>query len=260
MATQTTKKRMLLAKKPFTRIKSMNHGGHGEIRGSVGERPLPHDKLVRIPVTQQDFMRELDPLAHLIYDREYYPDIWRQNDEDGRWYIEEVPRYAFAFQRIILTKHLTHLCGNDIVFELADYYDDPKMVEVLDNVRRGWNKKNMEEAWYKLARSVKATGDGAIVGYLDEGTFGWTSLSFLDGDTLIPHYNRRTGKLELFARKYSDVDENGDTINCVDVWDKKYYYRLINSDEKVTLPADTDSVLFEKYDFTGYSVEIIEKH
>lgn len=259
MATQTTKKRMLLAKKPFTRIKSEGHGGQKEIVGAAGERPLPMDQLVRVQVTQQDFMRELDPLAHLIYDRKYYPDIWRQNEEDGMWYVEEVPRYAFAFQRIILTKHLTHLCGNDIVFELADYYDDPKMVEVLDSVRRGWNKKNMEEAWYRLARSVKSTGDGAIVGFLDDGEFGWKSLSFLNGDVLYPHYSRLTGKMEVFARKYSDVDENGDTIECVDVWDNRYYYRLVTEEDKNSgvLP---NTVFLSNYDISGFTVEMMEPH
>lgn len=259
MATQITKKRMLLAKKPFTRVRSEGHGGHDVIYGAVGERPMPIDTLTRIQVTQEDFLRELDPFAHLIYDREYYPDIWRQNDEDGRWYIEEVPRYAFAFQRIILTKHLTHLCGNDIVFELADYYDDPEMVKVLDSVRRGWNKKNMEEAWYKLARSVKATGDGAIVGYLDNGVFGWRSLSFLDGDTLYPHYNRRTGKMELLARKYADMDENGDTVECVDVWDDRYYYRLRSLTDKTEKPA-VHTTLLDNYDFSDFDVEIMEPH
>lgn len=258
MATQTTKKRMLLAKKPFTRIKSEGHGGHGEIFGAAAERPMPMDQLVRIEVTQQDFMRELDPLSHLIYDRKYYPDIWRFNEEDKQWYIEEVPRYAFAFQRIILTKHLTHLCGNDIVFELADYYDDPQMVEVLDSVRRGWNKKNMEEAWYRLARSVKATGDGAIIGYLDNGEFGWRSLSFMNGDTLFPHYSRRTGKMEVFARQYTDVDENGDSVECIDVWDDRYYYRLVEGDEgNTTLP---DNFTLSKYDISNYNIEVMEPH
>lgn len=259
MVTQTTKKRMLLAKKPFTRIKSERHGELREINGALGERPLPSDKLTRIQVTQEDFMRELDPYAHLIYDREYYPDIWRQNEEDGRWYIEEVPRYAFAFQRIILTKHLTHLCGNDIVFELADYYDDPEMVKVLDSVRRGWNKKNMEEAWYRLARSVKATGDGAIVGYLDNGEFGWRSLSFLNGDTLFPHYNRRTGKLEVLARLYTDIDTTGETVKCVDVWDDKYYYRLQPISGKQEGPG-AHTILLDDYEIDGYDVEVMEPH
>lgn len=250
---------MLLAKKPFTRIKSEGHGGHGEIFGAAAERPLPMDQLVRVEVTQQDFMRELDPMAHLIYDRQYYPDIWRLNEEDNRWYIEEVPRYAFAFQRIILTKHLTHLCGNDIVFELADYYDDPKMVAVLDAVRRGWNKKNMEEAWYRLARSVKATGDGAVTGYLDGGEFGWRSLSFLNGDTLYPHYSRRTGKMEVFARQYSDIDENGEPVDCIDVWDDRYYYRLVPGDGKTESALPANATL-SNYDISQYTVEVMEPH
>ena len=267
MATQTTKKRMLLAKKPFTRVKAVGHERHGrEIRGTVGEMTLPRDTLIRMQVTQEDFMRELDPLAHLIYDREYYPDIWRKNEEDGVWYIEEVPRYAFAFQRIILTKHLTHLCGNDIVFELADYYDNPEMVRVLDSVRRGWNKKNMEEAWYKLARSVKATGDGAIVGYLYKGKFGWRSLSYLDGDTLYPHYDRQTGELELFARKYSDTDENGDTVDYLDVWDDMYYYRLrangepYDNKEKALEDKRVYNSTLDNYDITGWDVEVKAIH
>ena len=264
MEQQTTKKRALLTKKPFTRVVAQGHGKHGEIRGAVKETALPHDTIIRIKVTQEDFLRELDPYAHLIYNREYYPDIWRQNPDDGRWYIEEVPRYAFAFQRIILTKHLTHLCGNDIVFELADYYDDQKKVEVLDNLRRGWNKKNMEEAWYKLARSVKATGDGAVAGFLDKGEFGWRCLSFLDGDTLYPHYDRRTGKLEIFARKYNDLDEDGNTAEFVDVWDDRYYYRLKNvgtEDIQGQYNAYSSGTTFlDGYDITGWQIELMESH
>ena len=257
--TQTIKKRQILVKKPFTRVMSVGHGKHGEIHGNVAERTMPMDSLIRVIVTQEDFLRELDPYAHLIYDREYYPDIWRFNEDDEKWYKEEVPRYAFAFQRIILTKHLTHLCGNDIVFELADYFDKPESVEVLDNVRRGWNKKNMEEAWYKLARSVKATGDGAIIGYLDKGIFGWRALSFLEGDTLYPHYSRRTGQMEVFARQYNDIDDNGETGEYLDVWDDKYYYRLkADGTDGVTLPAD--SFLAERYDLSEWTPELVEIH
>lgn len=264
MEQQTTKKRALLTKKPFTRVMAQGHGKHGEMRGSIKETPIPQDSIVRIIVTQEDFLKELDPYAHLIYDREYYPDIWRQNPDDGRWYIEEVPRYAFAFQRIILTKHLTHLCGNDIVFELADYFNDEQKVMVLDNLRRGWNKKNMEEAWYKLARSVKATGDGAVAGYLDKGKFGWRGLSFLDGDTLFPHYDRRTGRLEVFARKYNDMDENGNTAEYVDVWDDLFFYRLRNvgnNDRQGQYNAFSSGTLFlDNYDITGWQIEIMERH
>lgn len=252
--TRTTKKRSLLVKKPFLRMTSEGLGEHDtEITGSVGMENPYYDKIVQRRVTQEDFLRELDPLGHLVYNKNYYPDIWRQDSETGRWYVEEVPRYAFSFQHIILTKHLTHLCGNDIVFELADKRDDEQSREVLNAFKRGWAYKNMEVAWYELARSVKATGDGAIVGYLEKGEFGWRSLSFLNGDVLFPHYDRRTGKLKVFARAYENYDDDGETRKYVDVWDDKYYYcyqNISDSDEDaVALPA---SSVLNEYEMDDY--------
>ena len=250
------KRRSLLIKKPFMRVTSDGLGEHDEeVVGNVGmEKPI-YDKIVYRRVTQQDFMRELDPLGHLVYNKEYYPDIWRQDEETGRWYIEEVPRYAFSFQHIILTKHLTHLCGNDIVFELADKRDDEKSREVLNAFKRGWAYKNMEVAWYELARSVKATGDGAVIGYIDKGTFGWRSLSFMNGDVLYPHYDRRTGKLKVFARAYENYDDDGETRKYVDVWDDTRFYCYLQgkSDEETELSLPPSSILNE-YDMEDYTL------
>lgn len=254
------KKRDLLTKRPFTRVKAIGHGEHGDVDGNAGESQLPYDSVLREKVTQEDFLRELDPAGHIIYNRQYYPDIWRKNSEDGLYYKEEVPRYAFAFQRIILYKHLTHLCGNDIVFELADYYDDEESVRILDSVRRGWNRKKMEIAWYELAYAVKATGDGAIVGYISNGKFGWRSLSFVKGDTLFPHYDRKTGELEVFVRRYSDTDEGGNVTTYYDVWDNKYYYRLRDDGEPKENYFYADSTLAKNYDTSSFSVEIQEPH
>lgn len=222
-----TTKRNLLVKKPFTKLSALGSGGE-EIpsASNAGMKTVKNDRLMPVEVTQSEMLRQLDPSAHLIYNKDYYPDIWRQ-DEDGRWYIEKVPRYAFAYQRIILTKHLTHLCGNDIAFELADDNDDEHSREVLNSFMRGWNKKDMEIAWYQLARSVKSTGDGAIVGYMDKGKFGWKCLSFLFGDTLYPHYNRRTGNLEVFAREYTSYDDDREECRFIDVWDNKYFVCLM---------------------------------
>ncbi len=259
-------KQSLLVKKPFTRVVAIGgdieHGG--TIMGDVGlETPL-NDPVVRMRITQDDALRQLDPLGHLVFNKEYYPDIWRFDDESQKWYIEEVPRYAFAFQRIILVKHLTHLCGNDIVFELADEYDNEDSREVLNAFKRGWAKKDMEIAWYELARSVKATGDGAIVGFIDKGTFGWRALSYLNGDTLFPHYDRRTGRMNVFARKYQNYDDEGVANFYVDIWDDKYFYcfsQIADSDSREstqyksakTLPKDSALLNF---DISGY--ELIE--
>ena len=181
---EKSKLKELLVKKPFVRTLSKGAYDHGEIQGEVKLVPVHRDLLFKKIVTQEDFLRELDPLGHLINDREKFPDIWRKNEEDGMWYIEEIPRYAVAFQQIFLIKHLTHLCGNDIQFELSDKTVSDEKTKIYNEFVAGWANKNMEIAWYKFCKSVKATGDGAVVGYMDGGKCGWKALSLLDGDIL----------------------------------------------------------------------------
>ena len=254
--------RDLCTKKPFVRIMPDGHYNHGERWNEVVEENDIPDYLRRKVVTQEDFMRELDPCGHLINDREYYHDLWRKNTEDNKWYLDEVPRYAFAFQQVILIKHLTHLCGNDIQFELADKRDDDNSRKVFNAFKRGWSNKNMEVAWYQLAKSVKATGDGAFVGYLDNGKFGWKVLSFLNGDRLYPHYDLKTGRMNLFARAYSNYDENGRVIKrYVDVWDDRYYYRYsAGGDFSRSIVEKFKASLKSIFNISGYSLEVQEEH
>lgn len=270
---QETGKRALLVKRPFTKLVAdgNQHGNSDDatLYKDLGMRRPSKDDLVKTEITQSEMLRQLDPSSHLIYNKEYYPDIWRE-DENGKWYIEEVPRYAFAYQRIILTKQLTHLCGNDIVFELADDMDDEQSREILNAFKRGWNQKDMEIAWYELARSVKSTGDGAIVGYMDEGKFGWKCLSFLNGDVLYPHNNRRTGRLELFAREYISYDDDGHSRNFIDVWDNKYFVCLMSNGDndgqgegqrkdnaRESLPKDC---LLREFNIKDYHIVECEEH
>lgn len=260
--------RSLRTKKPFTRILPWGHYDHGERIGQIREEAPTFDNLRRKIVTQEDFLRELDPSGHIINDREYYPDIWRQNTDAsdkanyGKWFIQEVPRYAFAYQQIILNKQLTHLCGNDIQFELADKKDDSQQREVFNEFKRGWANKNMEVAWYQAAKSVKSTGDAAIVGYMDNGSFGWKCLSFLNGDRLYPHYDRKTGKLLCFVREYTDYDANGAAVsNYMEVWDDTYYYRFSSSaKENNTLWDSITSKLKSLFSLDGYKCEVMERH
>lgn len=190
------------------------------------------------PQIQEDFIRQYYPSAHKINDPMFYPDIWRQItepvlDENGNdtgrtvvnTYIEKVPRFAFAYQQLITLKHLVHLCGNDIQFDLnADRYND-RQEQNAKLFREGWQEKNMEQAFYNLAKSVKITGDGAFVGYLEDGKFGWSTFSFHNGDRLYPHYGK-DGKLSVFAREYTDYDADGNTVKRLEVWDRTYYYQL----------------------------------
>lgn len=261
--TKTKNKRSLFVKKPFTRITAIGHGDKEmDVIGNPKWEIVRRDNMVRRKITQEDFEREYDPLGHLVYDREHYPDIWRQNDQDGHWYIEEVPRYAFAFQKIILTKQMTHLCGNDIMFELADEKETDATRQVLNIFKDGWRKRNSEIAWFNLMYSVKRTGDAACVGFLSKGNFGWRNFSFKDGDILYPHYDRMTGELILFARKYQGIDEDGNETEYVDVWDDKFYYCMqkdgkpVNGviDESDDNVSTTDNGGINGFDIAGYNV------
>lgn len=253
--------RDLLTKKPFTRIMPTGRYDHGERYHEIMEETPITDYLHRKVVTQADFARELDPAGHLINDREYYPDIWRQDPESGLWYIEEVKRYAFSFQKTILTKQLVHLTANDIRFELVDKRDDDAAQEVYNAFRRGWDSHNMQVAWYQLARSVKATGDGAFCGFLDNGKFGWKVFSYSNGDELYPHYDPRTGRLNCFARAYSNYDKDGTIIKRhVEVWDDKYFYLYVAEGDAKTITDKIKQKIAELFSLDGYTLISKEEH
>ena len=257
MANDTQHKlRDILTKKPFTRILPDGQYEHGEFWGDTPETAVNQDRLRKKIVTQEDFMRELDPAGHAINDKSLFPDIWRLNDEDGKWYIQEIPRYAFSFQQIILIKHLTHMCGNDIQFELSDKKVSDAARETFTAHRNGWANKNMEIAWYELVKSVKATGDGAFVGFMDKGSFGWKTLSFLNGDKLYPHYDLRTGRLDVFARTYNNYGEDGGiTKRYIDVWDDKNYYRFVSDGEPTGTIDKAKHAILRIFNADGYRLE-----
>lgn len=188
-------------------------------------------------ITQADFIRQYHPYSHQIFDRSVYPDIYREIEEPvyneagekteltrRNFYVERVPRYAFAFQQIIALKQLIHATGNDTQFDLDG--QTGKYKDVFGTFRTGWSQDNLEYVWYKFVESIKRTGDGAIVGYMSGGKFGARSLSYFDGSELYPQYDPLTGEMTLFARKYSAYDWTGGKVaDFVEVWDKTHLYR-----------------------------------
>lgn len=224
-------------KQPWKRVLPTGYLGHGTYSGGTIPN-APDDNILFKIVTQEDFLREYYPSGHAINDPNVFPDIYREEEvpiynNDGvqtgssrRVYKEEVPRYAFAFQQIITIKQIVHLCGNDIQFELNT--DKPASQEhtSFNKFREGWMDKDMEVRFYELTKSVKITGDGAVVGFLNNGVFGTKALSFLEGDKLYPHFDSITGKLLYFARSYNDYDEDGEiVVEWLEVWDSTNLYR-----------------------------------
>lgn len=242
--------RDLLTKKPFLRVKPSIRVAsiHTGFVDSVYDDP---SSLCYDTVGQNDFISELYISGHKINSPMYYPNKIKYDEEKKRYFEQQVIRTAFPFQRIILTQQLVHLCGNDIHIESTDTALSDTNKALVTELKKGWLDKNMEVAFYELAKSTKSTGDGAVVVYLYNGKVRYKALSFAYGDMLFPHYDYN-GDLDCFARRYYDRDEDGkEIVEWVEVWDKRNFSRFRKS--KLGL-AGTVNSLKEYFGIDGFSL------
>ena len=229
--------RELLVRKPFfelTPIGYMKHSNVSDVVPDTYDGTMPDDTMYWRIKTQADFLREYYPSSHRIMDEKEYPDIWKQNPENGKWYQQKIQRTAFAFQQLIHAKHQLHITGNDIQFELADgddYYDEKSVEEnqkTLNMFKKGWLMRDMEIRFFEAVGAYLKVAECAIVGFFDENKkFGTRTLSYDRGDILYPHFDSLTGNLMCFARKYYDYDDEGNQkTEYVEAWDKQKFYRF----------------------------------
>lgn len=232
--------RELLVRKPFfelTPIGYMKHSNVSDVVPDTYDGTMPEDTMYWRIKTQADFLREYYPSSHRIMDEKEYPDIWKQNPENGKWYQQKIQRTAFAFQQLIHAKHQLHITGNDIQFELADGddYDDEKSVEenqkTLNLFKKGWLMRDMEIRFFEAVGAYLKVAECAIVGFFDENKkFCTRTLSYDRGDILYPHFDSLTGNPLCFARKYYDYDDEGNQkTEYVEAWDKQKFYRFKKS-------------------------------
>lgn len=251
----------ILVKIPFTRITPDGYFSSGYTTdGSATNTPVDVPNFTIC--SQADFLREYYPSGHKINSRELFPDEWKcvkKKDKDGKdieeWFEVPIERNSFPFQYIITIKQLTHLCGNLIKFTDTQPKPSKESKQRLIKYRQGWINDNMEIAFYRLAKSVKITGDGAFCMYNDNGTYGWRIFSYLNDshDTLFPHYDDRTGKLNLFGRRYSKYDFKGkQVVQFLEVWDDKYFY-VWRHDDKGLKGLLTD--IIQAFGLDGWTLE-----
>lgn len=256
--------REVLVRKPFWRVMPTGYMKHGvdARRDDAQGITMPEDHLWRLPVTQADFLREYYPSSHSIFDEEKYPDIYKKDPDGEKWYRQPITRTAFAFQQVIATKHTLHVTGNDVQFEIADgavsREKEEEYQKHLVKFRKGWLMANMEIRNFEAVRSLMIVAEAAVVGYFDgDWKFGARTLSYMNGDTLYPHFNSVTGELELFARKYYDYDEDGhEKTEWVEVWDDTFLYRY----KKGLDEGRIRSAIKKLFNLDGYSLVSREKH
>lgn len=221
----------ILVRKPFWTVLPKTPTMQVGVRNKMNRLEETPDALF-VPMSQSDFLRQYYPSGHLIFDTNKYPDVYKQDPETNKWYVQEITRCAFAFQQLIAAKQTIHITGNDVQFELSeetknDDTDDTKN-KLLSEFRKGWHDKNMESAFFDAVHSIKVTGDTAVVFFFDsKGKLGRKVLSFLDDERIYPHFDSLTGELMVFARTFYDYNEEGkETVEWAEVWDDTYKYLL----------------------------------
>ena len=85
----------------------------------------------------------------------------------------------------------------------------------------------------------------------------WRVFSFLNGDVLYPHYDEK-GNLSVFAREYTDYDEEGNAITeWLEVWDDTFMYRFRRKGKGRM--SVTDYVI-RTFGFSGYVLVEKKEH
>lgn len=186
----------------------------------------PKDNTLWQIVSQGQFVREYYTSGHLINDPAYYPDRIKYDEDKKQFFTEKVVRCAFPLQMIITSQHLVHIAGNDIRHELTDSETSKEREKLFLEWQKGWLDENIETRLYYFYKSAYIVGEAALLFYLKDEKMYTKNLSYLNGDTLYPHYDSITGKLDAFARKFSDYDEkNNEYVQWLEVWDEKYLRR-----------------------------------
>lgn len=242
--------REILTKKPFFTISSTrNVLSMTPVTDKHNTVDRDNDKALYYILSQEEMLRQYYPSGHKINNELLFPDIWKKDPETKKWYKQSITRCALAFQQIITTKHIIHIVGNDVQFELSEdekfsqkdgldgeleasiELQDDDSTKLLSIFKSGWIDLDMEIRFYEAVRSYMITADCAIVGFIQkDGTPSFRTLSFLNDDKLYPHVNSITGEMELFARKYYDYDDEGEAVTeWVEVWDDTYIYRCKHS-------------------------------
>jgi hypothetical protein len=211
--------KQIIRKEPFKRI--LPYSGSTRQITSKGhyEAELPSNNWVSVP--QEQLLAELHPSGHIVNNLE--PKV-RKNNEGVPIDAKHVAKIAVAMQNLIATKQKVHLTGNPIKFTLTEpVRTDPKEAE-FTQFKQAWIDKNMPSAWSAFIESLLKTGDAAMYFYIKNTKLYTRNFSFSTGDVLLPHYDI-SGNLVTFGRLYGSLDDNGDEISMLDVYDKSFIYR-----------------------------------
>lgn len=202
----------ILVKERFTRMKpfgGVDPTGRGSSHGS--------NSLEYETMSQADFLREFYVSSHAINSLKYYPNPIM---DKSKTLAKIRSRFAVGWQEYIHTRRLATITGNGIDIKPASRVNSKSAK--LVSIKEGWAYKMMDNAIYQALASDGKVGDAAFCAFLNEGKFGWRVFGYDKGDTLYPHYDPLTGKMDAFGRKY----RIGDKV-YLDVYGETEYMRYV---------------------------------
>ena len=255
-----------LVKRPFFRVQNSGLFTKGEAGNvAVSKMAYTEKEVVGMPMTQTDFLEEYYPSGHKITNELFFPEsynygevITERGDKMETMYREETFRVTVPLQRVVAVQHLVHLYGNDTHHELADAKVSDELNSQFFDFQTGWLSKNIDIALYEAGKSEEITGDKAIVFYMYNGKCHTRVLSFLNGDTLYPHYDPMTGQMDAFARRFSSYDDqNNEVISWVEIWDNRYMSRYKST--KIGLTGTVNKVK-DYLGFDNYELVYRQEH
>lgn len=172
-----------------------------------------------IPVSQDTFMRELDPASHNVLFDDNIPHITMKL-KGGGWADIQSSRMSVPFQRLIKNKQVLHITGNPLQHTLLSENPDKKMNDNFILFKQYWLSRNQEGMKKKMVDTQKSFGDAGLLYYFDyKGRIKSRILSYDKGYVLCPH-NDDNGDRILESVVYRN-----NNILYIDSYDDKYLYR-----------------------------------
>ena len=219
----------LKQKKPFTRGADDSTDSYGNDVNAVNvgetiEARLPNYR--RFAVSQEQFMRELDPRCHDVLFNENLPSICVKTKRG----MAEVKfeRMAVAFQKLIKGIQLIYLTAHDMDFTLNETNPDDNQSSRFIKLKQMWKKRNQDGMRNKMVDTQMSVGDAGLLYYFDyKGRVKSRILSYADGYVLCPHDDDNGDRI------LESVYYIKDGVEYIDSYDDKYMYRYkqTSSDE-----------------------------
>lgn len=214
----------LLQKEPFTRGVDNEEAVYTEssvtANGTVEAR-LPRFR--RKIVTQDQFMRELDPASHDCLFDVNIPSICVKM-KDGNFYEVKYEKQAMPFQRMIVEKQVLHLTGNPMEFTLIDTNPTEKQMLDYQTLKQYWKKRNQDGMKRKIALKQLSLGDAGLLYYFDyKGRIKSRIFSYDKGYVICSH-NDDNGDRVCEALYYQR-----NNVEYIDMYTDEQHYRFTNT-------------------------------